>query len=292
MTTTSTAIDLSYGRTAIAVRDAGPGTPVAVILPAMGVAAGYYSPFAEALLARGISVVSPDYPGHGESTPALSRSVNYGYHALADEWLTGVLDATGAQLPGRPVVLLGHSLGGHVALAHLSGHRHASVTALVTVGSASPYWRIYDSPGSLLLKTQFVALVSTIWRLWPGHVLGFGGRQPRRLMREWAEFARTGRLRPRGQEDYESGMAAVDLPALVIDLANDELAPPRAVDHFAGKLAAARVERVHFDKPAGAPGRAVDHFSFARSPEVLDEVVSSWILEHTGEAPQPSGTID
>lgn len=284
-----TAIDLTHGRTVLTLRDAGPGSPVAVILPAMGIAAGYYTPFAESLVTHGLSVASPDYPGHGESTPQVSRSLDYGYRALADEWLTAVLDVVTEQLPDRPVALVAHSLGGHVALAHLSVHRHRSVRALVTLGSASPFWRVYDRPGSLLLKTQLVGVISVLWRHWPGHVLGFGGRQPRRLMREWAAFARSGQLRPRGDRAYERELPDVDIPALVIDLANDELAPPRAVDHFAGKLAGARVERLHFDKPAGAPGRAVDHFSFARSPELIDELISGWIIQ-TLARPEESST--
>jgi len=41
------------------------GTPraVAIVVPAMGTAAGFYQPFAEELAARGFSVLLPELPG-------------------------------------------------------------------------------------------------------------------------------------------------------------------------------------------------------------------------------------
>lgn len=110
-----------------------------------------------------------------------------------------------------------------------------------------------------------------------------GGRQPRTLMTEWSHFSRHGRLEPRGSGEYERAMAAIAIPALVIDLDSDDLAPARAVDHFADKLPGADVTRMHFTKGAGDPGRPVDHFSFARSPEVIDEVVARWIRDQVGQ---------
>lgn len=271
-------IDLTHGRTVVTVREAGPEAPVAVVLPAMGVAAGYYTPFAEALVAQGISVAVPDYPGHGESTPGVSRRTRYGYRDLADEWLTAVIDAVVADHPEREVVLVAHSLGGHVALAHLAQHAHPAIRGLVTLGTASPYWRTYTKPLLLLAQTQTVNVVSRVLGVWPGHRMGFGGRQPRELMSEWARFAWHGRLEPQGSGAYEAAMGSISVPALVIDLANDTLAPPSAVDHFAGKLSGASVQRLHFDKGPDAPGRPVDHFSFARSPELIDEIVADFVL--------------
>lgn len=271
------ALDLTHGRAVVTLREAGPTSPVALVLPAMGVAAGYYTPFAEALVAQDVTVAVADYPGHGESTPAISRRSTYGYRDLADEWLTATIDAVVERHPGRPVVLVAHSLGGQVAVAHLARHAHPAVRGLVTLGTATPYWRVYDRPLVTLLQTQSVDVVSRVVGMWPGHRLGFGGRQPRPLMAEWSRFARHGRLEPEGSSAYEAAMGSITLPALVIDLANDTLAPASAVDHFAAKLTGAQVQRLHFAKDPGAPGRPVDHFSFARSPELIDEVVADFV---------------
>ena len=283
------ALDLTHGRAVMTLWEAGPTSPVAIVLPAMGVPAGYYSPFVEALVAQDVAVAVADYPGHGESTPAISRRSAYGYRDLADEWLTAVIDAVVADHPEPEVVLVAHSLGGHVALAHLAQHAHPAIRGLVTLGTASPYWRTYTTPLLLLAQTQTVNVVSRVLGVWPGHRMGFGGRQPRELMSEWARFAWHGRLEPQGSGAYEAAMGSISVPALVIDLANDSLAPPSAVDHFAGKLSGASVQRLHFDKGPDAPGRPVDHFSFARSPELIDELVAGWI-SRTLARPEESST--
>ena len=271
------ALDLTHGRAVMTLWEAGPTSPVAIVLPAMGVPAGYYSPFVEALVAQDVAVAVADYPGHGESTPAISRRSAYGYRDLADEWLTAVIDAAVERHPGRPVVLVAHSLGGQVAVAHLAVHPHPAVRGLVTLGTATPFWRVYERPLVTLAQTQTAALISRVVGFWPGDRLGFGGRQPRALISEWAAFSRSGRLEPEGSPAYESAMGSITVPALVIDLANDTLAPASAVDHLAAKLTGAQVQRLHFAKGPDTPGRPVDHFSFARSPELIDEVVADFV---------------
>ena len=58
-----------------------PKTPVVVLLPALGVAAGYYGPFAAALPAEGVALLLADFPGQGVSRPFASRRNNFGYAA-------------------------------------------------------------------------------------------------------------------------------------------------------------------------------------------------------------------
>ena len=101
-------------------------------------------------------------------------------------------------------------------------------------------------------------------------------------MREWAAFSRTGRLAPGGR-DIAPGLAERSLPLLVVDLDNDTLAPPAAVDELVGLFAGADVERFTFTKSAGDPGKAVDHYSFARSPEIIGERIAAWVTGRVGE---------
>ena len=259
-------------------RAASDDAPVALLLPAMGVPAGYYGPFVDELAEAGVSAAVADYPGQGESRPLAGRNRDHGYEALAHEWLPAVVAELRREHPG-PVVAIGHSLGGHVLAAHLSADE-ADVDAVVLIGSGTPYWR--DQQGiKTLLQTQFVGLVTRTLGYWPGTRLGFGGTQAKTLMLEWAAFGRTGRLAP-GGHDIAPGLAHRELPLLVVDLDNDTLAPPSAVDGLVGVFAGAHVERFAFAKDPDAPGRPVDHYSFARSPEVIGERIASWVLDRVG----------
>lgn len=100
-------------------------------------------------------------------------------------------------------------------------------------------------------------------------------------MREWAAFSRTGRLAPGGR-DIAPGLGDRTLPLLVVDLDNDTLAPPAAVDELVGLFASAEVERFTFAKAAAEPGKPVDHYSFARSPEIIGERIAAWVLNRVG----------
>jgi predicted alpha/beta hydrolase len=189
-------VDVDGGRLGVQVYPEPVGTtgaPVAVIWPAMGVRARYYRPFAAELRAAGLAVVVADLRGNGASTPTPSRADRYGYAELADD-VGAVLAALKPRLDGRNRLLVGHSLGGQAALLHLALHGADEVDAVALIAVGIPYWRSY--PGlrglGLLPYTQGIAATAAVLGVWPGW--GFGGRQARGVMRDWAYTARTGRF--------------------------------------------------------------------------------------------------
>lgn len=273
-----TRIDLTGGgSTLLHVAEAKEaGGPVVLVLPAMGIPAGYYGPFVDDLARAGVTAAVADYPGQGEARPGVGRDHDHGYTEVAHDWLQRVVEAVRREHDGA-LVVLGHSLGGHVLLTHLAGDEPLA-DAAVLIGAGTPFWRTHRGVRTLL-QTQFMGLVTRVRGFWPGDRLGFGGRQPRTLVREWAAFARTGRLAPGGRP-VEAGLRGVSLPVLVVDLDGDDLAPPAAVDALVSKLPSAQVERFTFAKGPGDPGRPVSHFSFARSPELIGERIAEWVLKN------------
>ena len=214
----------------------GAGDPVVILLPALGVAAGYYGPFAAALAAEGVAVLAADFPGQGVSRPLASRSNDFGYAAVSDHVVAATVAVARERHAGRPLAFLGHSFGGQVAMVHLATH-DSPVRALVLIGSGSPYWRGFPQRLKLLAQTQTLGAVAALRGHWPGDRVGFGGRQPRQLMREWARFARRGDLAVEREDTVaEPDFAGVDLPVLAITLDNDPLAPQGSVDNLAAKL--------------------------------------------------------
>ena len=93
-----------------------PNPPHIVVLPALGVAGGYYRPLQEALqdrLGATTSVVEP--PGPGGWSARLLAQVRHGYPELVQD-ITREVRSRRAHHAAQPVLLLGHSLGGHAAL--------------------------------------------------------------------------------------------------------------------------------------------------------------------------------
>ncbi|MGC1215267.1 MAG: alpha/beta fold hydrolase [Micromonospora sp.] len=239
-----------------------PDAPMVLIWPAMGVRARYYRPFAAALRAAGLGVAVADLRGTGTSTPSPARTCRYGYAELAGD-VGSVLEALKPRLDGRTRLLLGHSLGGQVALLHQALHDADTVDGLALIAVGVPWWRGY--PGlrgwGVLPYTQGIAATARLLGVWPGW--GFGGRQARGVIRDWAYTARTGRFPLLDGVDAEAAVRSVRTPVLAISVDDDQYTPHETLDHLCGKLAAAPVTRQRYTAAdAGAP---LDHFSWVRA---------------------------
>ncbi|HEY8533083.1 MAG TPA: alpha/beta fold hydrolase [Micromonospora sp.] len=240
--------------------------PLVVICPAMGVGASYYRPLAADLHAAGLAVAVADHRGTGTSTPAPSRASAYGYLELAQD-VGAVLDALKARRDGRRTLLLGHSLGGQTALLHLALTGDRTVDGLVLVATGLPYWRVYPGPRSLgvLAMSQTIAATAALLGVWPGW--GFGGRQARGVMRDWAYTARTGRFPILGGVDPNAALAGITTPVLAISVDNDQYTPEETLDYLCAILTAAPVRRARYTtKEAGAP---LNHFRWIRAAKPL-----------------------
>lgn len=240
--------------------DPSQDAPVVVLWPAMGVPARYYRPFAAELCRAGCAVIVADLRGTGSSTPAPSRRHRYGYADLASD-VGAVLDALKSRLDGRRVMLLGHSLGGQVCALYLAMNSDARVDGLALVAVGLPYHRAYPRRGlGVLATTQGIAAVSAVLRVWPGW--GFGGRQARGVIRDWAYTARTGRFPRLDGVDVEAALRTVSTPVLAVGVDHDQYTPAATTDYLVAKLAAAPVTRERYTTDeAGAP---LDHFRWAR----------------------------
>jgi predicted alpha/beta hydrolase len=173
-----------------------------------------------------------------------------------------VHEALKPRLDGRRSLLLGHSLGGQVALLHtaLAG---STVDRLVLVATGLPYFRLYRprTAAVLLPYSTSIAMTAAALGFWPGW--GFGGRQARGVIRDWAYTARHGRYPVLKGVDAEAALRTLRTPVLSLSVDNDRYTPPRTADYLAGKLAAAPVVREHHTTAqAGGP---LDHFRWVRA---------------------------
>ncbi|MFV2103411.1 alpha/beta fold hydrolase [Micromonospora sp. LOL_024] len=238
--------------------------PMVLIAPAMGVRARYYRPFAAALRDAGLAVAVADLRGTGESTPRPSRACRYGYAELAAD-IGATRAALKPRLDGRRTLLLGHSLGGQAAVLHLALHEAHEVDGLALIAVGIPYWRDFAGPRryGVLPYTQGIAATARMLGVWPGW--GFGGRQARGVIRDWAHTARTGRFPHIGGVDAESAMGRVHTPVLAISVDGDQYTPHPTLDRLCAKLDAAPVERERFH----VPGTALDHFTWVHAARPL-----------------------
>jgi acylglycerol lipase len=102
----------------------GPGPPGGVLLLCHGLGehSGRYRTVVDVLRPDGWAVYGLDHRGHGRSEGRRAHLDSYA------DWITD-FDAfrrvVAARLPALPVFLLGHSMGGQIALAYALGHQDA-----------------------------------------------------------------------------------------------------------------------------------------------------------------------
>ncbi len=239
-------------------------------LPALGVAARHYQPFAEALAARGTAVFLHEWRGHGSSGLRAARGVDWGYRELLEHDIPASEAAIDAALPGLPRVVGGHSLGGQLACCRLA---LAPADALWLVGSGAPWWRAFGLRERMWLPLvyRFLPWLADRAGALPGRRIGFGGNEARGLIRDWARTATSGRYAVAGLGDLEPGMARADVAVRAVLLADDWLAPQSSLRYLLSKLARASIDATVLD--AAALGAAADHYAWMKAPDA----VADWL---------------
>lgn len=245
-------------------------------LPALGVAARHYLPFADALAAHGVATFVHEWRGHGSSSLRASRVIDWGYDTLLRGDLPASEAAVAAACGGVGTrVVGGHSLGGQLACCRLA-LAPASAQSLWLVATGAPYWRAFPWRVRWRLPPAYVLLatLASLRGALPGRAVGFGGNEARGLVHDWARSGLTGRYAARGLPiDLEQALRAVVAPTSSVVLARDWLAPESSLRHLLSKLGngAARIERLT-DATLGAPS---DHFAWMKRPRAVASALAA-----------------
>lgn len=201
----------------------GPAQGSVVIGGAMGVRQGFYAPFADWLARQGWRVTTFDYRGSGDSAPARLR----GFRADLFDWTRdyeAAIDHAHASLPGRPLYLLGHSLG-----AQLPGllANQDKVGGLLSVAAGSGYWRENAPQLKRVVPWFWFVLVPLATRLcgyFPGRSLRKVGDLPAGVVLQWRRWCLNPRYSVGAEgEPARRAYARARFPVLALSISDDEL---------------------------------------------------------------------
>ncbi len=256
--------------------DAG---PVFLVLPALGVRASYYQPLQEALGHAGLSSALVDWRGHGWSSQRPGRRENWGYEQLVLD-TQFVLETIAGIASNRPILIIGHSLGGQIG--SLVAARFGRVKAIVLVASCLVDYRGWED--STRYWIQFAARIfyplSVVVGHFPGPWFRFGGNEAQTVMYDWSANGLTGLYQLKGSTyDYEASLLKTSIPVLGITIEGDHLAPPKAMQGLLNKYGDKQLHTYHHipAQKAGEPG--IDHFRWARHPERVVAKIRTWLTK-------------
>jgi predicted alpha/beta hydrolase len=247
-----------------------PDVPTASLLwlPAMGIAARHYLPFADALANRGVAVFVHEWRGNGASSLRAGRMQDWGYREL----LTLDLPASEAAIAESvarvtPRILGGHSLGGQIAACRLALSPDRA-QALWLVATGSPYWRAFPPPirYGLPLVYRFLPWLAQTRGALPGRWVRFAGNESRSVIGDWARSALSGRYAA-AQLDIEARLAEIETQVRVVMLADDWLAPASSLRFLLSKLPRSQAQVATLD--ASALGTSADHFAWMKAPDAV-----------------------
>ncbi|MEA2472247.1 MAG: acylglycerol lipase [Thermoleophilaceae bacterium] len=204
------------------------GEPRAVVVLAHGASehSGRYAWTGERLTERGYALYALDHRGHGRSE-GRRAFIDRMDNAVAD--LDELVDVASGEHPGKQVFLLGHSMGGCVALSYAFWHEERLAglvlsAPLAALAAASPITRIAGrllsevAPrlGIYAVDSSAVSRDPEMVRDYDADPLNFHGKLPARTCEELASAIR----------GFPEKVAELELPILTMHGSADTITPP------------------------------------------------------------------
>lgn len=256
--------------------------------PALGMRASFYPFFANALADIGITVWINEQRGHGEHPHRASHRCNYGYRELVEHDLRTAVEHLRLHSPGLPLLVGGHSLGGQLSALFAAAHPDLT-DGILLVASGTTHFRNFAPlvAAQVLLGSQLLfGPVSAIVGHYPGAWFGFGGREGRRLMRDWSHLARTNRFVPRGsRHNYEQLLAELRKPVLALTVSKDPFATRASSRALTSKMPHGTITEVRLPAITDRV-HASNHALWAREPAGAVAAIDQWLRTIGRHAPE------
>ncbi len=242
-------------------------TPIrgaALIVPAMAVTQDFYADFASWLAERGWDVVTFDFRGMGASAPRTLRGFQADILTWARLDCAAILSYSLQRADGRPVLWIGHSLGGQI-LAMTP--KNESIAAAVTIACGVGYWRENAYPlrrYSWWLWHAIVPVATALCGYFPGRRLKIIGDLPKGVIKQWSRWCR--------HPEYAVGVEgevvcdayrSLTIPLLSISFTDDEYMSERNISVLHGFYGNAHRDMCRITPEQLGVAR-IGHFGFFR----------------------------
>jgi predicted alpha/beta hydrolase len=247
--------------------------PVFVILPALGVRAGYYNGLATSLKLDGNHVVTFDWENQGGTSKKFD---DHGYKEVLEFDLPTVMTQVREKFPDSKIYLLGHSIGVQFGLLYSALHPD-EVAGVIAIAGGSLFYKKLKGIKRTKRKVDYhlVKNISKLLGHFPGEYVGLT-KEPAKLMRDWAKEGLRGSF-SHVDERLDELLTKLEVPVLFITLNNDKHIPIEGSEFLASKLKSAKLTRLHLRDEYGL--NDFHHIKWVKTPEPVVEKIQDWISE-------------
>ncbi|MDM1757116.1 MULTISPECIES: alpha/beta fold hydrolase [unclassified Acinetobacter] len=240
---------------------------VIIVLPALGVAIQKYEPLIQHLIEQGFNVIAADYPGCGRNTPSVSATFDFGYADLLGYFIPQLVNIALELSPQIPI-LLGHSLGGHLATLYAQ-HHVIKVIGIATGNIGLKYWDYKGKFNILKAAVIFNAMILKDGYL-EGYKVGFGNKEAKTLMHDWSKVIFTGNYRHILPKESLSKN-----PALFIQFKQDDFAPMSSTLGLSRYFYTPKVQQLDLTQSL----KGHQHSVWLKQPKAVVELIRSFIRD-------------
>ena len=233
---------------------------------------------------RGWRTIAFDFRGHGESGIGAAQGGTWTYDDLVQRDMPAVVAAARARAKRLPIVVVGHSLGGHVALA-AQGMGVLGADAIIAVAANVWIRALEPSLARWAIKRATFAAIDLVCRrrgYFPARALRMGSDdESAAYFASFERYARTGTWgTDDGRVDYLAALRDVVAPVFAIASDGDRInCHPACAELLLARVSGkARFERVRQSDDGGpAPG----HMELVTTPRARRAWVSAldWLDE-------------
>lgn len=255
-----------------------------VLLMLHGIGGGHlaFAPQVETFAGMGYRAVAWDMPGYGSSPPIEP----YTFKGLAERCIALIealtRSADDPSLGPRPVILLGHSMGGMVA-QEVVARRPGLVSRLILCGTSAAFgkpdgdWQrsfVASRTAPLDAGQSMADLAATLVPQMTGpQALPEGLRLAQHCMAQVPAATYRRALDCLMGFDRQAHLAAIRVPTLLLAGEHDRNAPPAVMRRMAEQITGSRYVEL--------PG--VGHLQNLEAPEAFDEAVLAFLADTAGQ---------
>ncbi|MHB8090354.1 MAG: alpha/beta hydrolase [Syntrophales bacterium] len=248
----------------------------AVLLVVHGLAehSGRYMNLVNRFVPLGYAVYAADHPGHGRSAGLrgyIDKFTDY------TDTLAEFSQMIGGLQKGKPLFLVGHSMGGLIVSLHLLSHQHELQGAVLsgpgvkvpdnisslTIFAGKILSTLLPRTGILKLEEAAVSRNLAVVRAYRDDPLVYHGKISARLGAEMLE----------AMERIEADASRITLPILILQGTADRLVPPSGAQMLYDRVSSADKKLIFYD------GLYHEIFNEPEHDRVLSDV-EAWLAAH------------